>query len=451
MRWLEQHLPSVAIAVLVVNVVMIFAVYVWSVVFHYAVVAFLSGIVLLIAIVLSAFLLLIPDDTRSQETERILDMASGTFEQMRGGLTLDTCQRACELILPETDAMAVAMTSRTKVLGYAGEMASEFPPGSPIHTKETLAVLESGQPEMFSPIKPVEEPSGAPDDVVPAGIIVPLVVQERTIGTIKFYYRQPADIDRTQVVIARGMGELLSSQLNAFALDRQSELTAIAEVKALQAQINPHFLFNTLNTIASFTRTDPDRARTLLREFATFYRQTLESSSTSIPLSREIEQTERYLGFEVARFGADRIQESSHIDPGLESLPVPGFLVQPIVENAVRHGMRDEGTLHIDIHATTDGPDVLISVIDDGVGMDEKVAEGLLRGMSEEEQEASGSGRRGGAHVALHNVAERVERFYGEGSGVEIVSKPGQGTSVTLRLADAAPQRTQGSQGARKA
>ena len=440
-KWLEQHLPSVAIAVLVVNVVLIFFVYVWAVIARSGIVALLSGLALVIAIVLGAFLLLIPDDTRSQETERILDMASETFDQMRGGLTQETCQRTCELVLPATDAMAVAMTNKTTVLGYSGEMAAEFPVGTPIHTKETREVIAGGSLQMFSSIKPIAQ-NGSDDDandVVPAGIIVPLNVQDRTIGTIKFYYRQPEDIDRTQVVIARGLGELLSSQLNAFALDRQSELTAIAEVKALQAQINPHFLFNTLNTISSFTRTDPERARDLLREFAAFYRGTLENSSTSIPLSREIEQTERYLKFEVARFGEDRIQESSHIDPGLEGLPVPGFLIQPIVENAVRHGMREEGTLHIDIHATAEDGDVLISVIDDGVGFDEDVAKTILtdEGAVDEDGATTGAST-GSSHMALRNVAARVERFYGEGSGVEIVSKPGQGTSVTLRLVDAA-------------
>ena len=111
----------------------------------------------------------------------------------------------------------------------------------------------------------------------------------------------------------------------------QAELTARAEVKALQAQINPHFLFNTLNTIASLCRTDPMRARSLLRDFSMFYRHTLESSESGlIPLSQELEQTRRYLTIEKARFGEDRIVESEHVSEGIGKLRVPSFVIQPL-------------------------------------------------------------------------------------------------------------------------
>ena len=444
MKWLEKHLPSVTMSVLVVNALVSFVVYVWSVWAQSGLIALLSGVMLVIAILLGSFIVLIPDDTQSQATERTLSMASDTFDHMREGLTYETCQATCELLLPETNAIAVGMTNRTLVLGYAGELAAEFPPGSPIHTKETLAVLESGQLQMFSHIHAIdgsEDPRSDNLGNAPAGLIVPLIVRDATVGTIKFYYRQSDDIDRTQVVIARGLGQLLSTQLNAFALDRQSELTVRAEVKALQAQINPHFLFNTLNTISSFMRTDPERARALLREFAVFYRQTLENSADAIPLSRELEQTERYLTFEIARFGEDRIIESSTVEPGCEDVPVPAFLIQPIVENSVRHAMREEGPLHIEVHVETEGDDVLISVTDDGVGMDNDVAQSLLEGASatpQQDQFGETKGEQAGTRIALKNVADRVERFYGEGSGVEVVSKPGEGTSVTMRLANAA-------------
>jgi len=112
---------------------------------------------------------------------------------------------------------------------------------------------------------------------------------------------------------------------------------------------------------------------------------------------------------------------------------VPSFLVQPIVENSVRHAMRDEGPLHIDVHAKVDGEDVLLAVADDGLGMDEDAKARLL------EQADMSRGTTGGTGIALRNVAERVERFYGVGSGIEIMSRLGEGTVITLRLADAAP------------
>lgn len=114
---------------------------------------------------------------------------------------------------------------------------------------------------------------------------------------------------------------------------------------------------------------------------------------------------------------------------------VPGFIVQPIVENAVRHAMRDEGPLHVDVQVVTDGDDIMLAVADDGVGMSKEAARSLLEGSS---QVSSPSAK--GTGVALKNVAERIERFYGPGSGVEIMSKAGEGTAVTLRLVGAAPK-----------
>ena len=255
------------------------------------------------------------------------------------------------------------------------------------------------------------------------------------MGVLKLYYQQASEVDRTQMAIARGLADLLSTQLTVSELDRQAELTARAEIKALQAQINPHFLFNTLNTIAALTRTDPVQARNLLREFAVFYRRTLENSQSLVPLSVELEQTQRYLHIEKARFGEDRIVESMNVEEGCGEVLVPGFIVQPIVENAVRHAMNEDGPLHIDIQVATDGNDVLVAVADDGLGMDEEIAQKLLEGSS---QDAKGGPK--GTGIALRNVAERIELYYGVGSGVEIISRPGEGTCVTLRLVNVAPK-----------
>ncbi len=397
----------------------------------------LASVALVVVAMGIVALLLAPDALRSQATNRTLRMVSSTLDHMSGGLNEQNCQATCEVLLPETGAMAIAMTNRTHVLAYVGEGQADYPPGSPIRTQVTQQVIETGEPQRFVNRGPESMVPAEGQDIpvyVPAGIVVPLNVRDKTVGAIKFYYRNRRDIDRTQEAIVYGLGQLVSTELSTYELDRQAELTARAEVKALQAQINPHFLFNTLNTIAAFTRTDPGRARDLLREFAVFYRQTLENSETTIPVSREIEQTKRYLTFEQARFGEDRIVERESIEPGCEDVGVPSFIVQPLVENAVRHAMRDEGALHIDIHVATDGADVLIAVTDDGLGMDESDAQALRAGARPAGDASEGAG------VALRNVAERIERFYGIGSGIEILSKPGEGTSVTLRLAEAAPR-----------
>lgn len=405
----------------------------------------LAGAGLAVVIVAFGTINLVPDTMRAEATERTLAIASETLRSCNHGLTPDNAARICHLLLPETAAVGIAVTNTKKVLAYEGEHSVGTPAGSE-NTVPTLEVLESKRMETFVSMDDgdqttrhfnlVQNRSGRA-----FGIIVPLLVQDEPMGTIKLYYRSGTDIDRTQLAIAKGFGELLSTQLSSYELDRQAELLARAEVKALQAQINPHFLFNTLNTIASLTRTDPTKARDLLREFSIFYRRTLEGSDQLIPLSRELEQTRRYLKIEKDRFGEDRIVEEEFVESGCESLPVPSFLVQPIVENSVRHAMREEGALHIDIHVAVDGNDVLVAVADDGLGMDQKTANRLLAAASKPSGEEKGTG------IALKNVAERVERFYGTGSGVEIISKPGEGTCVTLRLGEAALTLHNGSKG----
>ena len=439
--------PGSAVHVfLAVATVLLLALLSWGLISSNLVAAVLAGAGLAIDIVIAGSSLLIPDDLRSQATERTLRVASGTLSHMVDGLTPESCASVYQLLLPETTASAVAMTNVTETLAFVGTDVSTPSAGAPI-SAPTREVIASGRMQTFNTLDKDELSIQANDrdDVAdledeterlyPIGVIVPLRVSDRTVGTIKFYYRHGHEVDRTQLTIARGFAELVSTQLSVYELDRQAELTARAEVKALQAQINPHFLFNTLNTIAALTRTDPARARDVLREFSSFYRRTLESSSqTLIPLSEELEQTRRYLAIEKARFGEERIVETETLEPGCADVMVPGFIVQPIVENAVRHAMRDEGPLHIDVQAVFDGGDVLLAVVDDGNGMDESVAERLLDGSS---QSASGAAK--GTGIALRNVAERIERFYGVGSGVEIMSKVGEGTSVTLRLVGAAP------------
>lgn len=427
-------------ALIALGVLVLLALLSWGIAYDSVFMTMLAGALLAVIIVVSGSLLLVPDNYRSMATERTLRMASSTLDHMRSGLTPDGCSAVCQLLLPETKAQAIAMTDTKSVLAYAGEQAPTYPPGTP-NTSPTMAVLESGRMETFSSRDVVRlngekyEVQVSPESTnnLPVGIIVPLVVAEKPVGTIKLYYRSGREVDRTQLIIARGLSTLLSAQLSSYELDRQAELTARAEVKALQAQINPHFLFNTLNTIAALTRTDPNKARDLLRDFSVFYRRTLEASETLIPLEQELEQTRRYLTIEQARFGEDRIVESEHVEPGLEEIRVPSFLVQPIVENSVRHAMRDEGPLHIDVHVATDGSDVLIAVADDGLGMDDAVADRLLK------QAKAAEGNERGTGIALRNVAERIERFYGVGSGIEIMSRLGEGTVVTLRLADAVP------------
>lgn len=387
-----------------------------------------------VLVMADALLLVSPDFLQSQATEQILKVTTDTLSLMEGGLDEKTAQAVCNLLLPETNAMAIAITDTENVLAYAGEGSNYFVGKMKISTEDTKDAIQSKHMQTFSSINRSIIEQAFPEIknkiFIKAGIVVPLIVQDEVMGTLKFYYKNKRAIDNAQLAIAYGFGQVLSMELSTHELDKQVALTARAEVKALQSQINPHFLFNTLNTIASFTRTDPMKARELLREFSVFFRQTIENSESKITIEKELEQTDRYLQFEYARFGANRISLRFDVDARCSQVLVPAFIVQPLVENAIRHAMSDEAVLHIDIYVRKEHNHCFISVVDDGLGMDSKSLE-LLADASHRSDESKSKG----CGVALRNVARRIEKFYGAGSGIEIASRKNEGTRVTLKLA----------------
>ena len=188
------------------------------------------------------------------------------------------------------------------------------------------------------------------------------------------------------------------------------------ELKALQAQINPHFLFNTINTIAMLIRTDPGTARELLREFASFYRRMLEDNEELIPLRQELEYALTYLRFEQARFG-DRLVVTEDFDADVLDTPVPAFILQPLVENCVQHGVRARPAPdRLASPARRDGRAVRVRITDDGVGIS---AEDLPRVLE------PGFGQ--GLGIALKNVDDRLRGHFGPGSGLRRGERPGAG------------------------
>ena len=377
------------------------------------------------------FLTLNPDSVRSQYTEETLSVASAMLEDIKGGLTQESARLVCRRILPETRAMTVAITDEDNVLACAGEFEEKLLPDTPIHTLATRYVIEHGIVQSFtvwwmSWVRRLAQPSPRR--------------HYRSHQGGRSYRRHAQvllqDPARRRPYPVRACLGLCRDLVHAARHPRArgaKGLTARAEVRALQAQINPHFLFNTLNTIASFTRTDPLRARELLREFSSFYRATLDNSGSLIPVSREVAQTKRYLTFEKARFGEDRVLATFDVSEDVEDTLVPAFVIQPIVENAVRHGMGDDDALRIDVTVHQDGEDaILIAVADNGVGMDEGTAARLFDERSARPDASSPQG--GGAGVAMHNISERIHRFYGPHSYTRVESAPGKGTKVLLHL-----------------
>jgi two-component system, LytTR family, sensor kinase len=201
-------------------------------------------------------------------------------------------------------------------------------------------------------------------------------------------------------------------------LQEQDRALMQARVDALISQINPHFLFNTLNTASSLIRFDPDTARTVLLKLSNILRRRLRSQVHFVSLKQELDFVDDYLDIEVVRFGRDKLQIRKEIDPDTLDMAVPSMILQPLLENAIRHGIgpKIEGGT-VKLRAWRQNGRLSVEVRDDGVGIpDEKRHEILDSG------------------IGISNVRERLKVLYGEESSLNIESEPGKGTVIRLEI-----------------
>jgi two-component system LytT family sensor kinase len=203
-------------------------------------------------------------------------------------------------------------------------------------------------------------------------------------------------------------------------LEEQKHLLLEARLDALQRQINPHFLFNTLNSIASLVRSKPELAREMTVKLANILRALLKDHDTYVPLSHELSFTDDYLDIEVVRFGPDKLRVEKDIDPQTLDVLVPSILLQPLIENSIKHGL--EPRIHggtVTLRSRLQGDRVSIEVADDGVGITSRPESSLPR---------TGNG------IGMQNVRERLEVLYGRQARFTVVSNPGRGTLVSIEL-----------------
>jgi two-component system, LytTR family, sensor kinase len=351
-----------------------------------------------------------------------LHTASLASPPLRAGLNEVSAQRSIRYLRALLGAPAIALGNHDGVLAWDGSnehhvtRAHEL--ARPALTDGATVVHGPQQVMCAEPWCPLRH-----------CVVAPLIVEDRVLGTLQVYSASPsAGLVRATSEVARWV----SGQLELAELDRSRTQLMEAEVRALRAQISPHFIYNSLTAIASFVRTDPERARELLSEFADFTRYSFRRHGDFTTLAEELRSIERYLGLEKARFG-DRLQVRLQVAPEVLPVVLPFLCLQPLVENAVRHGLDgkpDAG--HVTIVAEDAGPDCLISVEDDGVGDDPERVRRVLAG-----DPASDS-------VGLGNVDERLRAVFGDEYGLVVETAPGAGTKVTVRVPKFAPGVTAG-------
>jgi two-component system LytT family sensor kinase len=222
-------------------------------------------------------------------------------------------------------------------------------------------------------------------------------------------------------IIAIGIElKIFSSVRTQIKLEEQERLLLHARMAALQNQVNPHFLFNTLNSISSLVRFDPDKARDVISKLATILRRLLNSSEAFSPLREELEFIDNYLDIEVVRFGRDKLRVVKELDPASLDVVVPSMLLQPLIENSIKHGLAPKvegGSIFLRSRVTDSR--LIIEVEDDGVGI------------GGNESRGNGSS---GMGIGMANVSERLQVLYGDTARMTIDSHDGKGTLVRIRL-----------------
>lgn len=367
------------------------------------------------------------DRRDSLHAQIILDIANMAVSYLRMGLSVDTAAATAEIIHSRVGVAAVAITDTRNVLAHVGAGADHHLPGRAIRTSATREVLETGRSTFLHSAGTIG--CNQPDCPMTSAIIVPLKKNDEIVGTLKFYGSRKLPLSATLFEVANGLANLFSTQVELEDIQIKEQMLAHAEIRRLHAQINPHFLFNSLNTITSFCRTNSERARELLMDLSLYMRRNLDLSRGFIPLSEELEQVRSYLAIEQARFG-DRIRVDSDIGEGCETWPIPPLIIQPLVENAIRHGLlgRERGGT-VSLRARLDDGCLEIGVADDGVGMDRETLDRVLSG------ECVDSAKGG---IGMRNCLSRLEHIYGSQYTPSVRSTPGEGTTILFRV----PRRT---------
>ena len=219
--------------------------------------------------------------------------------------------------------------------------------------------------------------------------------------------------------LADGLAHLLSVQIQLAEGDNQKKMREKAEFKALQAQINPHFLYNTLNTIMSFCRTNPETARVLLVHLATLMQRCFDNRTEFISLKNEMDGIVAYLEIAKVRFGS-RLSVDIDIDPALGEAQIPPLTLQPLVENALEHGLFPKvSDCRLSITGQLTDRGITLRIKDNGVGIPAEKLNGL---MTESER------------IGLKNVSQRLRSLYGEKYGLSLLSQPGGGTQAVIQI-----------------
>jgi two-component system LytT family sensor kinase len=341
-----------------------------------------------------------------------LHAATATLPHLRRGLNTRTAERAVPYLRALTGAAAIALADNRAVLAIDGEGREQVRPG------DLLSRLLARTPDTNIHIEP-RLISSDPTCPLRSAVLAPLVVQGKRAGTLIAFYRAVGRPTHSELRVVQEAASLVSAQVELSVVAEQERKLAQAELRALRAQISPHFIYNALAAVAGDIHDRPDEARELLIDFAQFTRYLFRDGRSYVTLAEEIEHVQRYLRLEQARFRD--LTVSVDIPEGVRGAVVPAMSIQPLVENAVRHGVeRRAGSGRVSISARLSGRDVELRVSDDGAGIEPERVPAVLAGA--------------GGGIGVSNVDARLRATFGERYALRIESELGSGTTAVMTV-----------------
>ncbi|MBS9907974.1 sensor histidine kinase [Vibrio alginolyticus] len=345
-------------------------------------------------------------------SRRALTIADRSAGILSNGFNTENAEKIARIIYEETKVGAVAITDQEKILAFVGIGDDHHKPNTPISSQSTLDSMEKNDIIYLDGAERPYQCSIAKDCKLGSALIIPLRAGKEVIGTIKLYEPKRKLFSTANMSMAEGIAQLLSSQILYGDYQQQQALLAQAEIKLLHAQVNPHFLFNALNTISAITRRDPDKARELIQNLSHFFRSNLKQNINTVTLKEELAHVNSYLSIEKARF-TDRLEVEIDIQPELLDIKLPSFTLQPLVENAIKHGisnMLEGGKVHIYSEAHPQGH---LITVEDNAG-------------SFEPPKENHSG------LGLEIVNKRLTNQFGRDAALKITCEPHQFTKMSF-------------------
>ena len=343
-----------------------------------------------------------------------LKVAASTEGILRQGFNEVNSMKVAQVLYEELDIGAVAITDREKLLAFTGIGDDHHLPGKPISSSYTQRAIETGEVVYADGNEVPYRCSLHPQCKLGSTLVIPLRGEnQRVMGTIKLYEAKNRLFSSINRTLGEGIAQLLSAQILAGQYERQKAMLTQSEIKLLHAQVNPHFLFNALNTIKAVIRRDSEQASQLVQYLSTFFRKNLKRPSEIVTLADEIEHVNAYLQIEKARFQS-RLQVTLTVPDALSYQQLPAFTLQPIVENAIKHGtsqLLDTG--EVSITARREGQYLMLDIEDNA-------------GLYQPTSEASGLG--------MNLVDKRLRERFGDDFGISVACEPDRFTRITLRL-----------------